>query len=704
MTNITPLKPAPSATGSTGPGGASADGSTFAGILAVIGASGASTAPDAAPAASPGPTAPVANSARVARPTLPSKGTSATGGPDSGGDDASGTAPAASGAPGAAGTAAGTGGVAGTAGASAAAPMLALAQQVQLTGPSTVEGPAGTGAPAAGAFAAGLAPGGGAPQVSAGLPPAALTPGVAALAQQGLAAGALKMAITEGGQGQASTRSATGPATVGAANEVPSGAVPAAQQGPGYRPAAVDVEALAGQPGLSPLPGPLGPQSGLPQGSVPGQGGSAAGPMSGEAAASLAASRASTGPLPATTGAVSPGLPPGLALPLAGEISTTGRPGTSTGAPASPGQVPGQPTPSATGRDVPGSSAAGTASAAAQQLLADGALVSKASANGARSAAGNGPNGLPLARSESAGPVPSGLLSPLDKAAEGTGWGGLAGQAGSGGHPGPSGGPGQHRPGHEGSPPLRPAAAGGGTARTGLLSAPGAMGQHPAEPVLGSARPGAGAHLRPDATAGMGPVPLTVSSGTAVAAQPGTVPLGGPAVMPNGVVTGPALSPMTTGPLPAGASDALHGDAAASLPDQITAALLPAAHQADGSYQVNIRLHPEELGVVHVEMHLEAGTVSVSLHADGDATRDMLRQNLGHLRQQMADGGLTTGHFDVGSGPGTGQWGSSAQLPKPQMVEGPGLSDSPLGGMAPAISPAAASFSTAGNTQLDMRL
>jgi flagellar hook-length control protein FliK len=55
-----------------------------------------------------------------------------------------------------------------------------------------------------------------------------------------------------------------------------------------------------------------------------------------------------------------------------------------------------------------------------------------------------------------------------------------------------------------------------------------------------------------------------------------------------------------------------------------------------------------------VELRLESGTVNVSLHAEGDATGDMLRQNLGQLRQQLANAGLTTGRFDVSTGSGNG--------------------------------------------------
>jgi flagellar hook-length control protein FliK len=123
------------------------------------------------------------------------------------------------------------------------------------------------------------------------------------------------------------------------------------------------------------------------------------------------------------------------------------------------------------------------------------------------------------------------------------------------------------------------------------------------------------------------------------------------------------ISPSPSGTASAGATSSVAQQAgsdatARDLPvaDQLSTVLAPAAHQPDGSYQVNIRLQPEDLGVVNVELRLESGTVNVSLHAEGDATGDMLRQNLGQLRQQLANAGLTTGRFDVstGSGAGTG--------------------------------------------------
>jgi len=137
------------------------------------------------------------------------------------------------------------------------------------------------------------------------------------------------------------------------------------------------------------------------------------------------------------------------------------------------------------------------------------------------------------------------------------------------------------------------------------------------------------------------------------------------------------------------------------VPAQLATVLGPAAHQADGSYQVTIRLQPEDLGVVRVDLHLEAGTVNVSLHAEGDATRDMLRQNLGQLRQQLADAGLSTGRFDVSGGTSGG--GSLAGQQQPSAAADEPANDNP-GSTEAAAATDAAAVPVLTNGQLDMRL
>jgi len=133
--------------------------------------------------------------------------------------------------------------------------------------------------------------------------------------------------------------------------------------------------------------------------------------------------------------------------------------------------------------------------------------------------------------------------------------------------------------------------------------------------------------------------------------------------------------------------------------------LAPAARQADGTYQVNIRLQPENLGVVHVQLQLQGGTVNVSLQAEGDATRDTLRQNLDQLRQQLADSGLSTGRFDVSDGTGNGAPGSTwAQDQLAAPVESSGDNGTEAAAVPAQLAAAAISPSPPKTGQLDVRL
>ena len=84
----------------------------------------------------------------------------------------------------------------------------------------------------------------------------------------------------------------------------------------------------------------------------------------------------------------------------------------------------------------------------------------------------------------------------------------------------------------------------------------------------------------------------------------------------------------------------------------------------------------------------------------GTSPRDLLRQNLGQLRQQLADVGLTTGRFDVGTGSqqndprtGTGAMGSATRLP-----------DEDLAPEAAPVESVGRPVPTSGQSVLDMRL
>jgi flagellar hook-length control protein FliK len=182
---------------------------------------------------------------------------------------------------------------------------------------------------------------------------------------------------------------------------------------------------------------------------------------------------------------------------------------------------------------------------------------------------------------------------------------------------------------------------------------------------------------------------VTMAAG-AVAAMGGTSPVTSSGALSNAHAGwGPEATPTAEGAQPE------------SVAAQLATVLSPAARQADGSYQVTIHLQPEDLGAVRVDLHLEAGTVNVSLHAEGDATRDMLRQNLGQLRQQLADSGLSTGQFDVSGGTGgggtpSGQQQAGGAVEEPG-AEGPNSVEAGTGAGTAAVP-------VSPNGQLDMRL
>jgi flagellar hook-length control protein FliK len=71
---------------------------------------------------------------------------------------------------------------------------------------------------------------------------------------------------------------------------------------------------------------------------------------------------------------------------------------------------------------------------------------------------------------------------------------------------------------------------------------------------------------------------------------------------------------------------------------------------ADGSYSLQLQLHPYDLGSVQVHLDVRGGEISIHLLAADGAARDALRGGLSDLRQQLEDQGLRAGSMEVGSG------------------------------------------------------
>ncbi len=80
------------------------------------------------------------------------------------------------------------------------------------------------------------------------------------------------------------------------------------------------------------------------------------------------------------------------------------------------------------------------------------------------------------------------------------------------------------------------------------------------------------------------------------------------------------------------------------------AAVGPLLRGDDGSYAVQLQLHPHDLGAVQVTVDVRHGEISVQLHSPDPAAQDALRDGLSDLRRQLEDQGLRTGSMEVGSG------------------------------------------------------
>jgi flagellar hook-length control protein FliK len=117
---------------------------------------------------------------------------------------------------------------------------------------------------------------------------------------------------------------------------------------------------------------------------------------------------------------------------------------------------------------------------------------------------------------------------------------------------------------------------------------------------------------------------------TNVAAVPTTVAVSAPDAAP---VAPPASSPPPPQQSPA---------------QQLLSVLRPLRKFADGSHRLSVRLSPDELGSVTVELSLRSGTLSMHMVAERSATGDLLHNQLHELRRELEQGGVRTGSFEVG--------------------------------------------------------
>jgi hypothetical protein len=90
---------------------------------------------------------------------------------------------------------------------------------------------------------------------------------------------------------------------------------------------------------------------------------------------------------------------------------------------------------------------------------------------------------------------------------------------------------------------------------------------------------------------------------------------------------------------------------------QIVSHVSPLLQRPDGSYHVSVRLRPEELGGVRIDVHLVDGQVSLQLRADTQVGHEALRTSLPQLRHELEAAGVSPGTLDLGD------WAGNQQSP-----------------------------------------
>lgn len=229
-------------------------------------------------------------------------------------------------------------------------------------------------------------------------------------------------------------------------------------------------------------------------------------------------------------------------------------------------------------------------------------------------------------------------------------------------------------------PPVAPAAAvATGEPEAAAVAPTPPLGAGAAVPLLGAAVP------PPSGGVPLGDVSLSPSTGTTAApasdqgdhravpelaatdttaldtptpARPSTAPAEAPA---------PPIAAPPAPPAPAPAQPVAEATSASSVPataggeraqagepwEQVHRALGSLRHLEDGSQQIRVRLHPEELGEVLVEVTAHRGELRIQLVAETPAARDRLGAELGQLGSKLAESGLRPTSLDVGSGNGS---------------------------------------------------
>lgn len=83
---------------------------------------------------------------------------------------------------------------------------------------------------------------------------------------------------------------------------------------------------------------------------------------------------------------------------------------------------------------------------------------------------------------------------------------------------------------------------------------------------------------------------------------------------------------------------------------QVVDVVSPLRHRANGTYELTLQLQPQHLGHVEIAVTLNAGQISMQMQADNPNARQMLKESMNDLRQQMESQGIQAGSLDVSTG------------------------------------------------------
>lgn len=123
-------------------------------------------------------------------------------------------------------------------------------------------------------------------------------------------------------------------------------------------------------------------------------------------------------------------------------------------------------------------------------------------------------------------------------------------------------------------------------------------------------------------------------------------------------------------------------------------------HDANGGREISIRLTPEELGELKIQVRMEGSKVHVEVVAENQAVKDVLLSNLDSLKQALSSKSFNMDGFNVSTG------GTFSQLPedKREPRQQPQQRTTRIGGYGEDSEVARVNYLTGGdNTLLDFR-